>query len=76
MAYHGFEFQEALYAKLNVSSLTNLVTGIFDSVPEDATLPVVIIGSQTTTDDGTKDLDGRSYIFKRTVTILWSSRKR
>jgi len=63
MAYHGFEFQEALYAKLNVSSLTNLVTGIFDSVPEDATLPVVIIGSQTTTDDGTKDLDGRSYIF-------------
>jgi hypothetical protein len=63
MAYHGFALQEALYSALNVSSLTNLVTGVYDSVPEDATLPVVIIGSQSTNDGGTKNLDGREYIF-------------
>ena len=63
MAYHGFALQEAIYSALNVSALTNLVTGIFDSVPDDTTLPVVIIGSQSTNDSGTKNLDGREYIF-------------
>ena len=63
MAYHGFALQEAIYSALNVSSLNNLVTGVFDTVPDDTTLPVVIIGSQTTNDGATKDLDGRDYIF-------------
>ena len=63
MAYHGFALQEAIYSTLNVSSLNNLVTGVFDTVPDDTTLPVVIIGSQTTNDGATKNLDGRDYIF-------------
>ena len=64
MAYHGFALQESIYSTLNGdSTLTGLVTGIFDSVPDDSTLPVVIVGSQSTSDNGSKTLDGRDYIF-------------
>ena len=64
MALHSFALQERIYSTLNGdSTLGGLVNGIFDSVPEGQTLPVVIIGAQSTSDNGSKNLDGRDYIF-------------
>lgn len=64
MSLHSFALQEAIYSTLNGdATLTGLITGIFDSVPDDSTLPVVIVGPQTTNDNGSKTLDGRDYIF-------------
>lgn len=65
MSLHSFPLQEILYSTLNGdSTLGGLVTGVFDSVPDDTTLPVVQIGSATTNDDGMKGTDARSYIFQ------------
>ena len=64
MALHSFALQERIYSTLNAdSTLGGLVNGIFDSLPEGQTLPVVIIGAQSTSDNGSKNLDGRDYIF-------------
>ena len=70
MALHGFALQEALYSRLNGDgALGALITGVYDAVPDDTTLPIVVIGPTTTSDDGSKTLDGRDYIFNVDV---WS----
>ena len=64
MAYHGFGLQERIYSTLNGdSTLGALITGVFDAVPDDTTLPVVVIGEQSSSDNGTKSLDARDYVF-------------
>ena len=70
MAYHGFAIQEALYSRLNGdSTLGGLVTGVYDAVPDDTTLPVVVIGVGSIVDDGSKTLDAREY----TINVdVWS----
>ena len=70
MAYHGFAIQEALYSRLNGdSTLGGLVTGVYDAVPDDTTLPVVVIGVGSSVDDGSKTLDAREY----TINVdVWS----
>ena len=71
MAYHGFALQEALYSRLNEdSTLGALVTGVFDAVPDDTALPIAVIGPSTSTDDATKTLDARDYVFNVDV---WSN---
>lgn len=71
MALHSFPLQEALYSRLTGdSTLMALVTGVFDAVPEDTVLPSVVIGEGTTTDNATKTLDMRDYIFQIDV---WSA---
>ena len=71
MALHAFALQTALYSRLNGdSALGDLVTGVFDAVPEDTVLPSVVIGEGTTVDNATKTLDIRDYIF--TVDV-WSA---
>tara|TARA_R110000824_G_scaffold69136_6_gene178083 strand:+ start:266 stop:667 length:402 start_codon:yes stop_codon:yes gene_type:complete len=71
MAYHGFAIQEALYSRLNGdSTLGSLVTGVYDAVPDDVSMPICVIGPSTSTDDATKGLDARDYIFNVDV---WSS---
>ena len=71
MAYHGFAIQEAVYSRLNGdSTLGSLVTGVFDAVPDDTVLPFAVIGPSTSTDDGSKTLDARDYVFNVDV---WSS---
>jgi len=71
MALHSFPLQEALYTRLTGdSTLMALVTGVFDAVPEDTVLPSVVIGEGTTTDNATKTLDMRDYIFQIDV---WSA---
>ena len=64
MALHSFALQERVYSTLNGDgTLGGLINGVFDSVPDGQTLPVVIIGEQSTSDNGSKTLDGRDYIF-------------
>ena len=64
MSLHSFALQERIYSTLNGdSTLGGLVTGVFDSVPDGTSLPVVVIGPQTTSDNGSKTLDGRDYVF-------------
>ena len=71
MAYHGFALQEALYSRLNDDSkLGALVSGVFDAVPDDTALPIAVIGPSTSTDDATKTLDARDYVFNVDV---WSN---
>jgi hypothetical protein len=63
MALHAFALQEALYTRLNDdSTLGALITGVYDGVPADTTLPTVVIGEGTTIDDATKTLDARDYV--------------
>tara|TARA_Y100000114_G_C11670710_1_gene283627 strand:+ start:415 stop:816 length:402 start_codon:yes stop_codon:yes gene_type:complete len=64
MSLHGFALQERIYSTLNGdSTLGALIQGVFDSVPDGQSLPVVTIGTQSTSDNGTKTLDARDYIF-------------
>tara|TARA_Y100001963_G_C6759998_1_gene438978 strand:+ start:684 stop:1085 length:402 start_codon:yes stop_codon:yes gene_type:complete len=71
MALHAFALQEALYSRLNGdSTLGGLITGVFDGVPDDSTLPIVVLGEGTSTDDGSKTLDARDYVFNIDV---WSA---
>ena len=64
MSLHGFALQESIYSTLNGdSTLGALIQGVFDSVPDGQSLPVVTIGTQSTSDNGTKTLDARDYIF-------------
>ena len=64
MSLHGFALQESIYSTLNGdSTLGALIQGVFDSVPDGQSLPVVTIGTQSTIDNGTKTLDARDYIF-------------
>jgi len=70
MALHSFPLQEALYSRLNGdSTLGGLITGVYDAVPDDTALPIVVIGPTSTSDDGSKTLDARDYIFNVDV---WS----
>jgi len=71
MSLHAFPLQERIYTTLNGdSALGDLVTGVYDSIPDDTVLPAVQIGSSTTTDDAMKGTDARSYIFQVDV---WSA---
>ena len=64
MSLHSFALQERIYSTLNGdSTLGALITGIFDGVPDGQALPIVVIGEQTSNDNGSKTLDGRDYIF-------------
>ena len=49
---------------------------MYDAVPEDTVLPAVVIGTGTTTDDGTKTLDARDYVFNIDVweCLFWHER--
>ena len=70
MALHSFPLQEALYSRLDGdSTLGALITGVYDAVPDDTALPIVVIGPASTSDDGSKTLDARDYIFNVDV---WS----
>ena len=71
MAYHGFAIQEAVYSRLNGdSTLGGLVTGVYDAVPDDTSLPIAVIGPSTSSDNATKTLDARDYVFNVDV---WSA---
>ena len=57
MSLHSFALQERIYSTLNGdSTLGALITGVFDGVPDGQTLPIVVIGEQTSNDNGSKTM--------------------
>jgi hypothetical protein len=72
MALHSWELQKAIFAKLDGSivGLSAANISVFDDVPENTSYPYVVIGEETATNNGSKDLDGLEY----TLTVhVWSN---
>lgn len=71
MALHSWELQKAIFAALNgsVTGMDGANVPIFDDVPEGTEYPYVVIGEETSANNGTKSLDGLEH----TLTIhAWS----
>lgn len=73
MSLHSWPLQQAIFSKLNGASLVDYdgsaITGVFDDVPEQTNYPYVVIGEETATEAGTKDVDAHEH----TLTIhVWS----
>ena len=62
MSDHASALQQTVFNALDQSStLQNLVTDVYDFVPESTAFPYVKIGEQTMVDDGTKDKKGSDF---------------
>ena len=62
MSNYSSELQQTVFNALDQSStLQNLVTDVYDFVPESTAFPYVKIGEQTMVDDGTKDKKGSDF---------------
>lgn len=63
--------QKALVAALRAEpTLTNTVSGVFDSVPVDAALPYVTLGADIASDAGSKTGSGREH---RVTINVWDA---
>lgn len=62
MAFHSYELQASVYAKLtSTASVNNLVGGrIYDDVPQGTAYPFIQIGEESIIDNSTKTLQGQS----------------
>lgn len=72
MALHSWELQKAIFNQLSGSivGLDSANISVFDDVPENTSYPYVVIGEETATNNGSKDLDGLEY----TLTVhVWSN---
>ena len=62
MSNYASELQQTVFNALDQSStLQNLVTDVYDFVPESTAFPYVKIGEQTMVDNGTKDKKGSDF---------------
>ena len=62
MSDYASTLQQTVFNALDQSStLQNLVTDVYDFVPESTAFPYVKIGEQTMVDDGTKDKKGSDF---------------
>tara|TARA_B110000902_G_scaffold194651_1_gene220627 strand:+ start:110 stop:511 length:402 start_codon:yes stop_codon:yes gene_type:complete len=62
MSNYASALQQTVFNALDQSStLQNLVTDVYDFVPESTAFPYVKIGEQTMVDDGTKDKKGSNF---------------
>ena len=62
MSNYSSALQQTVFNALDQSStLQNLVTDVYDFVPESTAFPYVKIGEQTMVDDGTKDKKGSDF---------------
>lgn len=71
MALHSWNLQKAIYSTLNgsVTGIDDASVSVFDDVPEETAYPYVVIGEETTSDFGTKTLDGVEH----TISVhVWS----
>jgi hypothetical protein len=71
MALHSWNLQKAIYSTLDgsVTGIDGANTPVYDDVPEDTAYPYVILGEETTANNGSKTLDGVEH----TLTIhAWS----
>lgn len=68
---NSWKLQQAIYTKLyqQVSDGDGINASVYDDVPEGAAHPYIVIGEETTSDNGTKDKDGMEH----TLTLhTWS----
>lgn len=73
MSLHSFELQKTIFNALSGNSaLTNLITGVFDDVPENQEYPYVVVGEETSLNIGCKTKDALEH----TLTIHSYSRER
>jgi hypothetical protein len=71
MAFHSWELQKALFSTLNgsVTGMESASVSVYDDVPENTAYPYVVIGEESTSNNGSKDLDGLEH----TITLhVWS----
>ena len=71
MALHSWELQKAIYSTLSgsVTGIDGASVSVYDDVPEGTAYPYVVIGEETSANDGTKDIDAVEY----TLTLhVWS----
>lgn len=70
MSLHSFRVASAIYAALSTDqALGGMIKGVFDDVPQDTEYPYVVVGEETTVNNGSKTVDGQEY----TLTIhVWS----
>ena len=62
MSDHSLELQKSIFNALDGdSTLQNLVTDVYDFVPESTAFPYVKIGEETSLDNGTKTLQGNEH---------------
>ena len=62
MSDHSLELQKSIFNALDGdSTLQNLVTDVYDFVPENTAFPYVKVGEETSTDNGTKTLQGNEH---------------
>lgn len=71
MALHSWNLQKALFTALdgNVTGIDDASVSVYDDVPENTAYPYVILGEETTANNGSKTVDGVEH----TITIhVWS----
>ena len=71
MSLHSWELQKAIFTALNgnVTGVTSANIPIYDDVAEGSLYPYIVIGEETTSNNGTKTLDGVEH----TITLhVWS----
>jgi hypothetical protein len=71
MALHSWNLQKAIYSTLNgsVTGINGASVSVYDDIPENTSYPYVVIGEETTANNGSKTLDGVEH----TLTIhAWS----
>tara|TARA_R110001592_G_scaffold171235_1_gene409423 strand:+ start:4440 stop:4847 length:408 start_codon:yes stop_codon:yes gene_type:complete len=64
MGWHSFDLQTAVYSLLSADSTLDGLVGnnrIYDNVPQSSAYPYVVIGLETSSNIGTKTLDGNIY---------------
>ena len=62
MSDHSLELQKSIFNVLDGdSTLQNLVTDVYDFVPENTVFPYVKVGEETSIDNGTKTLQGNEH---------------
>ena len=72
MGFHSFDLQSAIFSLLSGDSTLDGLIGnnkVFDNVPQDTAYPYVRIGLESTSDVGTKTLDGNVH---RVDIEVWS----
>ena len=71
MSFHSWELQKAIFTALNgnTSGVNGANVPVYDDVPQGTSYPYVLIGEETTANNGSKTLDGVEH----TQTIhVWS----